>query len=88
MYYVSPNFKGFNYFLIFKNFSNINYCIAIDRKKLSYHRNKINVKYVNIYKINISVSNSLYNGTIFDTKLIKKIINISYNYSRLLYYDG
>ena len=72
IHYVSPNFKGFNYFLIFTKINNINQCFVIDKKKLSYHRNKVNAKFINIYRIKIKTSLSLYNGTIFDSKLIRK----------------
>lgn len=72
IHYVSPNFKGFNYFLIFTSINNINQCFVIDKKKLSYHRNKVNAKFINIYRIKIQSSLSLYNGTIFDAKLIRK----------------
>ena len=72
IHYVSPNFKGYNYLIIFMKLSNKNYSIAIDKKKLSYHKNKININNINIEKININASNSIFNGTIFDSKLIKK----------------
>lgn len=72
IHYVSPNFKGFNYFLIFTNINNINQCFVIDKKKLSYHRNKVNAKFINIFRIKIQSSSSLYNGTIFDAKLVRK----------------
>lgn len=72
IHYVSPNFKGFNYFLVFININNINQCFVIDKKKLSYHRNKVNAKFINIYRVKIQPSISLYNGTIFDAKLIRK----------------
>ena len=32
IHYVSPNFKGFNYFLIFTKINNINQCFVIDKK--------------------------------------------------------
>lgn len=72
IHYLSPNFKGYNYFIIFTKINNLNYCCLIDKKKLSYHRNKVNVKNTNIFKIKINPSNSIYNGTILDCKLIKK----------------
>lgn len=72
IHYVSPNFKGFNYFFVFTSINNINQCFVIDKKKLSYHRNKVNAKFINIYRIKIKSSLSLYNGTIFDSKLIRK----------------
>ena len=74
-HYVSPNFKGFNYFLIFMNLE-INgekkkYCIAIDRRKLSYHIEHIELKSVFMVKVHMKVSDSIFNGTIFDGKLIE-----------------
>ena len=74
-HYVSPNFKGFNYFLIFMNLE-INgekkkYCVAIDRRKLSYHIEQIEIKNVFMVKVHIKVSDSIFDGTIFDGKLIE-----------------
>jgi len=74
-HYVSPNFKGFNYFLIFMNLETNGekkkYCIAIDRRKLSYHIDHIELKSVFMAKIHMKVSESIFNGTIFDGKLIE-----------------
>jgi len=74
-HYVSPNFKGFNYFLIFMNLElngeKKKYCIAIDRRKLSYHIEQIELKYVFMVKVHMKVSESIFNGTIFDGKLIE-----------------
>jgi hypothetical protein len=71
-HYVSPNFKGFNYFVIFKKINDTNYCILVDKKKLSYHRNKVNVYKTPIFKIKISTSDSIYQGTIMDCKMVRK----------------
>lgn len=71
-HYVSPNFKGYNYFVIFKTINRANYCVVIDKKKMSYHRNKVNVYKTVIYKIKISTSESIYQGTIMDCKMIRK----------------
>ena len=78
-HYVSPNFKGFNYFLLFYKFSNKDkepypYCIAIDKKNLSYHRNTIDVKKIFMYKLKVMASSAIFRGTLFDTKLIKNIM--------------
>ena len=51
-HYVSPNYKGFNYLLVFTIINNNNYCIAIDRRKLSYKKEHIDIKLLNIYKLN------------------------------------
>jgi hypothetical protein len=80
-HYVSPNFKGFNYFLLFYKFKdNIqknkesSYCIAIDKKNLSYHRKSIDIKKVFMYRIKFFAPSSIFMGSLFDTKLIKDIM--------------
>ena len=70
-HYVSPSFKGFNYFLIFMNIDNKKYCVAIDRRKLSYHEGQVDLRTVFMVKINVKVSDNIFNGTIFDGKLIE-----------------
>lgn len=80
-HYVSPCFKGFNYFLIFMNLEDTNnhnnknnqrkYCIAIDRRKLSYHKDQVDIKSVFMVKVLVKVSDPIFNGTIFDGKLIE-----------------
>lgn len=72
IHYVSPNFKGNNYYIIFNKINNYNYCTLIDKKKLSYHRNKVNTRYIDIFKIKINCSETIYKGTIMDCKMIKK----------------
>ena len=70
-HYVSPNFYGYNYFLIFTKINSSSYCVLLDRKKFSYHKEKINIKNTKIIKIKIMTSSSMFNGSIFDCKLIK-----------------
>jgi hypothetical protein len=70
-HYVMPNFKGFNYFLIFITLNNIKYCVAIDRRKLSYHKDQNDLKIVFMVKLKIVTSEMIFNGTIFDGKLIE-----------------
>jgi len=71
-HYVSPNYKGYNYLLLFLIINNKNKCFVIDRKKLSYHKNQLDIKNVNILSININISDNIYEGTIFDGKFINK----------------
>jgi hypothetical protein len=70
-HYVSPNFRGYSYYLLFLKINNIQYCIAIDKRKLSYHKEKINIRHVIMYSIKINTFNTMYRGSIFDSKLIK-----------------
>ena len=69
-HYVSPNFKGYNYLLMMLKINNKNLCLAIDRKKLSYHKNQLDMKTIQIIQININTIESMYNGTIFDGKIL------------------
>lgn len=69
-HYVSPNFKGINYLMIFMNIDNKKYCILIDKKNLSYHKQTINYHKLNIIKIKMMTNNNLFNGTILDGKMI------------------
>jgi hypothetical protein len=70
-HYVSPNYKGYNYFLLFTIINKNNYCVIIDKKKLSYHKNQIDIKNIPIIKVKIMTSKSIFNGSIFDCKFIR-----------------
>lgn len=71
-HYVSPNYKGINYFLIFTIIQNKQFCLLIDRKKLSYHKNQLDMKTIFIVKIFINTNDNIFTGTIFNGKLIQK----------------
>jgi hypothetical protein len=82
-HYVSPNFKGFNYFLLFYKFKDnvqknkeSSYCIAIDKKNLSYHRKSIDLKKIYMYRLKFYASSSIFMGSLFDAKLVKDIMLI------------
>jgi hypothetical protein len=70
-HYVSPSFKGFNYFLIFMNIDDKKYCVALDRRKLNYHKDQVDMKSIFIVRVIAKVNESIFNGTIFDGKLIE-----------------
>ena len=69
-HYVTPNFHGYNYLLIFLAIDDVKYSVAIEKKKLSYHKNQVDIKNINMYKIMISANHAIFKGTIFDCKLI------------------
>jgi hypothetical protein len=76
-HYLSPNFKGTistnkgsNYLLIVIMIDNRKYCVAIDRKKLSYHKNQLDMKTIQLFQINLKCNDSIFKGSIFDGKLI------------------
>lgn len=70
-HYVSPNFRGYNYLLLMLTINDKQYCVAIDRKKLSYHKNQLDMKTIQIIQLTMKVSESIFKGTIFDGKLIQ-----------------
>ena len=70
-HFVSPNFKGLNYLIMFCKINDNNYCVAIDRRKLSYHKEQLELKSVSVFNVRMKTSNSLYDFTIFDGKLIQ-----------------
>lgn len=71
-HYVTPNYKGLNYFLLFTTIMNKQYTVLINRKKLSYHRNQIDIKNVFIVKILVNTNINIFSGTLFDGKIIQK----------------
>jgi len=69
-HYVSPNFKGYNYFLIFMKIDNSSFCIIIDKKTITYQKNKLNINMTKIIRLHIKALNTLFKGSIFDCKFI------------------
>jgi hypothetical protein len=59
-HFVSPNFKGLNYLIMFCKINDNNYCVAIDRRKLSYHKEQLELKSVSVFNVRMKTSNSLY----------------------------
>lgn len=70
-HYVSANFKGNNYLIIMTTIDNKKYCVAIDRKKLSYHKNQLDMKTLQVIQFNIKSTDDIFRGTIFDGKMIQ-----------------
>ena len=71
IHYISPNFKGYNYFLIFIKIKDISYCVILDKKRITYQKSKLNVKMTKIIKLNITANNAIFRGSIFDCKFIQ-----------------
>lgn len=71
-HYITPNYKGLNYFLVFTLIMGKQYVVLINRKKLSYHRNQIDIKTSFIVKIQVNTNSNIFTGTIFDGKIIQK----------------
>jgi len=71
-HYITPNYKGLNYFLLFTSIMGKQYAVLINRKKLSYHRNQIDMKTVFIVKIQVNTNINVFSGTLLDGKIIQK----------------
>ncbi len=71
-HYVSPNYKGHSYFLIFMTVFNKPSCFLIDRKKLSYHKNQVDLHTLFLPKINVDTNINMFSGSIFEGKIVKK----------------
>lgn len=65
-YFLSANFSGSNCLLIFTKIKDTYHSCLIDRKSLSYNRQKVNVNDVITFPINLKLDREIYNGTIFD----------------------
>jgi hypothetical protein len=70
-HYVSPNFRGYNYMLLMLTINETHYCLAIDRKKLSYHKSQLDMKTIQVIQVPIKTSESIFKGTILNGKLIQ-----------------
>jgi hypothetical protein len=75
-HYVSPNFKGYNYLLLMLTINDKQYCVAIDRKKLSYHKSQLDMKTIDVIQLHIKCSDAIFRGSIFDGKLIQNVFLI------------
>lgn len=80
-HWVAPNYKGHSYFLIFKTIDNVQYCVLIEKKKFSYHRNKLDMNAQFIVKLQVNTNNNMFSGTIFEGKIIS---NQNQEYSFLI----
>ena len=83
-HYVAPNFLGYNYLLLFLTIDGVRYSVAVDKKGLSYHKNQINIKSINIFKILVNASEAIFRGSIFDCKLLNIGDRKAYKYSMLI----
>jgi hypothetical protein len=77
-HYVSANFKGFNYFLIFMKLKHQNKTFMIDRRKLKYQQKDVDLKEIIIYEIKMILDLEIFNGTILDGKLISSNQNYGF----------
>lgn len=70
-HFVSPNFNGINYLLIFMKLGEQHRTFLIDRRKLKYNKEHLDLKTFLILEVNFSAENTIYKGTIIDGKLLR-----------------
>lgn len=87
-FFVSPNYSGKNYLLVFMKINESNCSFVIDRKTLSYDKNKIDIKNVFIKNINIEINNEIYKGSIFDGTYITKKSKCLFVITDIYYFKG
>lgn len=71
-YYITPNFYGSNCLLIFTRLRERYYTFLVDRRTLSYYKDKVDMNRVFLEYVSVEVDSSVYNGTIFDGTYVKK----------------
>jgi len=71
-HYVSPNFRGINYLFICMKIKQQNKTFLIDRRKLKYQKNNLNLKEIKIIEIKLNANPIFFSGSIFDGKMIDK----------------
>lgn len=70
-HFVSPNFNGINYLLIFMKLRNKHRTFLIDRRKLKYNKEHLDLKSFLILEVDFKAESSIYLGTIIDGKLLR-----------------
>ena len=71
-YYLAPHFQGYNFFVIFTKFNDLNTCVLIDKKNIKYKKEQINLREVNMYQLNVKSNPSIFKNTIIDGRIIRK----------------
>ena len=69
-HYIAPNYYGHNNLLVLTKIGTNFYSFFIDRKTLTYSKDKLDISRVIIKKIKIFAAADLYNGTILDGILV------------------
>jgi transposase-like protein len=71
-FYIIPHFQGYNFFIIFTRYNDLNLCVLIDKKNIKYKKEQINLRDINMYQLNVKCNNSLFKNTFIDGRIIRK----------------
>jgi hypothetical protein len=70
-FYLTPNFVGNNCLLVFTKLRDKYYSFLIDRKTLSYSKNRVDISKVDLKYVNVDIDSKIFSGTIFDGVSVK-----------------
>ncbi len=70
-HYVTCNYEGFGYYLVFKKIMSRYYCVLIDKRYVKYDGSNVNYNFIKIISVKLRAKERVYQGTIFDGKVIK-----------------
>jgi hypothetical protein len=70
--YVIPHFQGYNFYMIFLKYDNLNMAVLVDKKNIKYKKEQVNIRDINMYTMNVRCHQDMYKNTFFDGRIIKK----------------
>ena len=70
-FYLTPNFVGNNCLLVFTKLRDKYYSFLIDRKTLSYSKNRVDINKVDFKFVNVDIDSKIFFGTILDGVSVK-----------------
>jgi len=71
-FYVVPHFQGYNFYLIFTKFNDLNVCALIDKKNIKYKKEQINIRDVSMYQLNIKCNPTIFKNTFIEGRIIRR----------------
>jgi hypothetical protein len=69
-YYVTANYGGMTFLLVFIKIKDLYYSYLVDRRTLSFSKHKLNIHAVKMIKVVLTCDYLLYDGSIFDCCII------------------
>jgi hypothetical protein len=51
--YVIPHFQGYNFYMIFLKYDNLNMAVLVDKKNIKYKKEQVNIRDINMYTMNV-----------------------------------
>jgi len=86
--YITPNYKGVQYFVVFMKITGKSYFIMIEKSKLKFQKSKLDLKKIDliiIKVVNELLKTPIMNGSIFDGKLLNSEQSLTNNWIFLIH---